>query len=499
MDLSPGDRVDRYEVLALLGSGGMGEVYRARDPKLARLVALKILRGDGGAGTDGAARILREARAAAALSHANVLAVFDVGAVQEPEALRGVAYIAMELVVGRSLRSYIGDASVPLERRVSWLVDVARALGAAHQAGIVHRDVKPENVMIRSDGAVKVLDFGIARRLLTSGLASTEGTSAPPASSEVDGAAPERALETLTEQGQIIGTPYYMAPEQLRAEALDGRADQFAWGVVAYELLTGVPPWQREGANPLVTVSEILSLDLRPPAEVEPGIPQGLSDAILRALAKRRRDRFPTMGGAARGAGGAARAAEARAAAALAGRGRDGSIDRAERSERAGDRDARGGDADAGAGAAAGRRGGEGGPGTGEGEGAENARTSARGGRRRARGVGARGRDRGAGASARAEAGAERDGPGGVHEPVVRGEPRRGAVGLSGVGSRVRGDRVGGLHGLLRAGGSDGGGYGLVRRDVSGEGAGDGGKRAGEHEWDGFRPEGDCGGGQHID
>src|SRR5580704_13204773 len=166
MSLSPGDRIDRYEVIELLGSGGMGEVYRAHDPKLARDVALKVLRVDPGIDTNGAARLLREARAVAALSHANAIAVYDVGEVQEPESLRGLAYIAMELVVGRSLRTYIGDRSVPFDRRVGWLRDVAAALGAAHRAGVVHRDVKPENVMIRAeDGAVKVLDFGIARRV----------------------------------------------------------------------------------------------------------------------------------------------------------------------------------------------------------------------------------------------------------------------------------------------------------------------------------------------
>src|SRR5580704_17135481 len=125
MLLSPGDRIDRYEVIELLGSGGMGEVYRARDPKLARLVALKILRIDTTPGTDGPSRLLREARAVAALSHANVVAVFDVGELQEPASLRGLPYIAMELVIGTSLRGYLDDASVPMERRVGWLRDVA--------------------------------------------------------------------------------------------------------------------------------------------------------------------------------------------------------------------------------------------------------------------------------------------------------------------------------------------------------------------------------------
>jgi serine/threonine protein kinase len=291
MSLSPGDRVDRYEVLELLGSGGMGEVYRARDSKLARLVALKILRVGVGQGTDGAARLLREARAAASLSHANVVAVFDVGEVQEPEALRGLPYIAMELVVGRSLRSYVGDTTVPMTRRIGWLRDVALALGAAHETGIVHRDVKPENVMIRSDGVVKVLDFGIARRVMTpiDRMASTGGQSVPK-----DGAPIELALGTLTEEGQVIGTPYYMAPEQLRAEPLDGRTDQFAWGVVAYELLTGAAPWRKD-VTALATVSEILSVTPSAPVEVDANIPRGWSEAIERVLSKQRGARFATM------------------------------------------------------------------------------------------------------------------------------------------------------------------------------------------------------------
>jgi serine/threonine-protein kinase len=289
--LSPGDRVDRYEVLELLGAGGMGEVYRARDPKLARLVALKIVRLDGGLGTDGPARLLREARAAAALSHANVLAVFDVGEVQEPAALRGLAYIAMELVVGRSLRTYLGDEDVPIERRVGWLRDVANALGAAHAAGIVHRDVKPENVMVRHDGVVKVLDFGIARRNATpfDAWSSTEGHSLPTAATGSLGAT------MSTQPGTVVGTPLFMAPEQLRGEPLDGRADQFAWGVLAYALLTGGPPWKGL-AEPLAVLSQILSLDPPPARDLNPRIPLAVSDVIVRALQKRREARFDTMG-----------------------------------------------------------------------------------------------------------------------------------------------------------------------------------------------------------
>ncbi len=288
MVLSPGDRVDRYEVLGLLGSGGMGQVYRARDPKLARLVALKILQPSSGLGTEGAARLLREARAAAGLAHANVVAVYDVGEVHEPETLRGLAFIAMELVEGRSLRSYLGEAAVPVSRRVGWLRDVASALAAAHRAGIVHRDVKPENVMIRgSDGAVKVLDFGIAKRRVAT----------LDVSSSIDGhSLPTRdpSAFTHTGAGRVVGTPYYMAPEQLRGESLDGRVDQFAWGVMAYQLVTGEGPWTGSD-DPLAIISQILSAAPRRPKDIDGRLPERLSSLILRALAKSREDRFDSM------------------------------------------------------------------------------------------------------------------------------------------------------------------------------------------------------------
>jgi serine/threonine-protein kinase len=281
--------VDRYEVVHLLGAGGMGEVYVARDPKLGRTVALKILRADTTQGTDGSARMSREARAAAALSHANVLTVFDVGEVHEPEALRGLPYLAMELITGRTLRAYVGDEGVPLDRRIGWLRDVASALAAAHRAGVVHRDVKPENVMIRAeDGAVKVLDFGIARfRPTWAGAASsTEGHSLP------TGASP--AAGSSAEASSIAGTPFYMAPEQLRGEIVDGRADQFAWGVTAYALLTGKAPWKGD-TDAVAILSQILSADPPPPASLDPRIPRAVSDAVMRALAKSRDARFGAM------------------------------------------------------------------------------------------------------------------------------------------------------------------------------------------------------------
>ncbi len=277
MTLRTGDKLDRYTIEALLGEGGMGQVYRAADDKLHRRVALKVLRvgdaSDESSASEGKARLLREARAAAALDHPNAIAIFDVGEVN------GDPYIAMELVEGKSLRSYVGDVTVPIERRLRWLADIARALGAAHKRGLVHRDVKPENVMVRDDGAIKVLDFGIARRT----------------SAAVDPNAPTSAesLATITERGVAVGTPLYMAPEQMRGESLDGRADEFAWGVVAYELLTGRCPWV--GRDSLQIVSQILSADPTAPIDVSAQVPRAVSDLVMKALSKRATGRFEKM------------------------------------------------------------------------------------------------------------------------------------------------------------------------------------------------------------
>ncbi len=284
MPLSPGDHVDRYVVAALLGRGGMGEVYRAYDPRIQRAVALKILHpelaaaeSEGASQTLGLARLLREARAAAALEHPNAVAIYDVGEVD------GMAYLAMEFIAGQTLRAMIRDATVNLERRVRWLVDVARALAAAHRRGLVHRDIKPENVMLRDDGAVKVLDFGIARRI----------------ASAAEGDAATEAAVTSSDTGKsgLAGTPAYMAPEQIRARVVNAATDQFSWGVMAYELVTGRLPWS-ENNDSLQLIAEIVSMNPAPPSRATKlvfPIPPELDEAILRALSKEPKDRFASM------------------------------------------------------------------------------------------------------------------------------------------------------------------------------------------------------------
>jgi serine/threonine-protein kinase len=271
--MQPGERFERYEIEGILGRGGMGCVYRAHDPKLGRDVAVKVLlpAGEGPPSEEARSRILREARAAAQLSHPNAVSIFDVG-----ESETAGPYIVMELVQGRSLREAVRDASVPLADKLRWLSETASALAAAHDRGIVHRDVKPENVLIRDDGAAKVLDFGIARR-----------SNAAPA----DPSAPTEApLPTLTVDGAQLGTPIYMAPEQIKGDAVDGRTDQFAWGVVAYEALGGKLPWRLDRGALGVAASILTDT----PAPLE-GVPPEVEAVVRRALAKDPAERFASM------------------------------------------------------------------------------------------------------------------------------------------------------------------------------------------------------------
>jgi serine/threonine-protein kinase len=279
---SPGDIFERYTIEARLGVGGMGDVYRAHDERLHRHVALKVVSeariAEGGA--EARARLLREARAAAGIDHPNAVAIYDVGEAPAQEGQEPRAYIVMELVPGETLRAHVGDGAAAWRQRLGWMLDVARALGAAHDRGLVHRDIKPENVMVRRDGLVKVLDFGIARR----------------ATAPVDGSAPtaQHGLATITEQGIQVGTPLYMAPEQIRGDAVDGRTDQFAWGVCTYELLGGRIPWKVE-AGSLGAVASILTDTPPDLGALVSGLPAGVVAAIERAMSKKPDARFASM------------------------------------------------------------------------------------------------------------------------------------------------------------------------------------------------------------
>ena len=276
---STGDTIDRYVIEAVLGEGGMGRVYRALDPRLGRRVALKVMLAEGAseeARGEAAARLEREARAAAAFNHPNVVAIYDVGEFE------GSPYIAMELVSGSTLRTLMQPGRSTEAQRLTWLLEVARGLGVAHRAGLVHRDIKPDNVMITPEGVVKVLDFGIARW-------SDAGEGVDPGAATVTPNAP-----SITAKGVTIGTPQYMAPEQIRGEPLDGRADQFAWGVMAFEVLAGKLPWAG-GPSAMALFASVLTDAAPSVRELVPALDPRVDEAIRRALEKKRELRFGSM------------------------------------------------------------------------------------------------------------------------------------------------------------------------------------------------------------
>jgi serine/threonine protein kinase/tetratricopeptide (TPR) repeat protein len=275
--LNRGDKLAHYTIESLLGSGGMGAVYLAVDSRLHRRVALKVILDSDKPEEvkESAARLLREARSAASLTHPNIVGVFDVGEID------GRVYLAMEYVVGKTMRELMRDDAIPWQRRLRWLVEVARALGAAHREGLVHRDIKPENVMVRDDGLVKVLDFGIARR-------TAAGIVDPTGKTE------QAHIHTLTGKGLVIGTPMYMAPEQLKGGEPDVRTDQFSWGVMSYEVLSGERPWP-EKSDLLAAVATILTEEPTSIRKHAPDLPPAIESAVARTLARNPDDRFESM------------------------------------------------------------------------------------------------------------------------------------------------------------------------------------------------------------
>src|SRR5215470_16657733 len=224
MSLAAGSRVGPYEIVSSLGAGGMGEVYRARDTRLAREAAVKVLPGELAGDAERLGRFEREARSASALNHPNIITIYEVGSADS------VSYIAMELVEGRTLREILASGPMPVRRLLPVAAQIADGLAKAHEAGIVHRDLKPENVMVNKDGFVKILDFGLAKL-------------ATPAN---DG---NSQLATLagpgTRPGMVLGTVGYMSPEQASGEAIDFRSDQFSLGSILYEMATGKRAFQK--------------------------------------------------------------------------------------------------------------------------------------------------------------------------------------------------------------------------------------------------------------
>ncbi len=221
MSLSQGDRLGRYEVLDPIGAGGMGQVWRARDTELDREVAIKVLPPQVADSPDWRKRFEREARATAALNHPNLLTVHDVGIDHDQP------YIVTELLEGESLRRVLRHGPPPPVSAVAWSLGIAHGLAAAHNRNIVHRDLKPDNVFLTTDNRVKILDFGLAKILVTE-IATEEETA---------------ALPSDTAAGTLLGTMGYMAPEQLRGDPVDTRTDVFAFGCVLYEMLSGRRPF----------------------------------------------------------------------------------------------------------------------------------------------------------------------------------------------------------------------------------------------------------------
>ncbi|HEX3375438.1 MAG TPA: serine/threonine-protein kinase, partial [Candidatus Acidoferrales bacterium] len=249
---------DRYEIISLLGQGGMGAVYKARDTELDRMVALKLIRPDLASNPEILRRFKQELILARDVTHRNVIRIFDLGQAN------GIKFITMEYVEGRDLRALLQEkGKVSPDEAVEIVAQICRALESAHSAGVVHRDLKPQNIMLDAKNRVYVMDFGIAHSLETPG---------------------------MTQTGALMGTPEYMSPEQAKGSKIDARSDLFAVGIIFYELLTGVSPYKADSA-----IATLLKRTLeRPlsPTEVDPAIPQSISDVVMNCLAIDREHRY---------------------------------------------------------------------------------------------------------------------------------------------------------------------------------------------------------------
>ena len=260
-----GHTLGHYHILSAIGAGAMGEVYLARDTRLDRQVALKILPPRFTRSSERVARFRREAKAASALNHPNIITIYDIGEIG------GILFIAAELIEGVTLRERLVAGGMELPEALGIVLQCSRGLEAAHQARIVHRDVKPENIMVRPDGLVKVVDFGLAR---------------------VSEGGQESAAEA-SRAGALIGTPRYMSPEQARGQKLDARTDIFSLGAVLYEMATGEPAFP--GATTAEVFAALLGSVSRPPSECVQGVPEELDAIVAKALQKDREARYQTM------------------------------------------------------------------------------------------------------------------------------------------------------------------------------------------------------------
>ncbi len=264
------EQVSHFRITGQIGAGGMGVVYRAVDLRLHRAVALKLLPADPGLDPDRRQRFLHEGQAASALNHPNIVTIFEVDSVE------GLDFIAMELVEGRSLQQLIGEAGLAPDRALSYATQIAEALACAHAGGIVHRDLKPSNVMVTRDERVKVLDFGIAKRI---------GDTGPS-----DPSLPTQEIGPQTQEGVVVGTPQYMSPEQASGKPVDARSDVFCFGAVLYTMLAGRPPFEGDSAG--AVVSAVLRDTPRPLRERRPELPEEVLRIVGKCLQKAPGDRY---------------------------------------------------------------------------------------------------------------------------------------------------------------------------------------------------------------
>lgn len=263
MALTSGNRVGPYEILAAIGAGGMGEVYRARDTRLDRTVAIKILPAHLSSDPVRKQRLEREAKTISSLNHPHICVLYDIGNQD------GIDYLVMECVEGETLAKRLQKGALPLEQVLKYGMQIADALDRAHRSGVVHRDLKPGNIMLTPTGA-KLLDFGLAKATPSLGAGAT-----PPAATR---------NSPMTEQGTIVGTFQYMSPEQIEGKELDGRSDIFSFGAVLYEMLTGKRAF--EGKGHLSVASAILEKEPLPISSVKPMTPPALDQTIRRCLSK---------------------------------------------------------------------------------------------------------------------------------------------------------------------------------------------------------------------
>src|ERR1700674_1905367 len=270
MSISAGTRLGPYEILSPLGAGGMGEVYRARDSRLGREVAVKVLPASFSADPDRLRRFEQEARAAGLLNHPNITAVYDIGSAD------GAPYVVSELLEGETLRSRLAAGALPPRKAIDYAIQIARGLAAAHEKGIVHRDLKPENLFITKDGRVKILDFGLAK-LTHSDDGWGEKTNRP-------------TVTAGTDPGVVLGTMGYMSPEQVRGRDADRRSDLFSFGAILYEMLSGQRAFRGDTAAD--TITAILTKEPPDLSQTNKDIPPGLDRIVRHCLEKNPEERF---------------------------------------------------------------------------------------------------------------------------------------------------------------------------------------------------------------